>query len=207
MRIDNEVQLSRPWRIHSVLGDFTLEDVWTLPAICGGADDFGSVIEMAARSDPTSADSAPTRVLWGARDRLGRMVRSGSDIHDREQEQPITHSWNTRILRRRPITEKICAARRTMCISSIYRLSRCTAPRTSSPQRFPIRQSTVSCTLRGSTAITAPTRRRWRSTSNRVAGSAVHTWPSSSLFGTGSCIPRSSVNSNAHGIIAARRSD
>ena len=71
MRIDNEVQLSRPWRIHSVLGDFTLEDVWTLPAICGGEDDFGSVIEMAARSDPTSADSAPTRVLWGVRDRLG----------------------------------------------------------------------------------------------------------------------------------------
>ena len=71
MRIDNEVQLSRPWRIHSVLGDFTLEDVWALPAICGGADDFGSVIEMAARSDPTIADSAPARVLWGARDRLG----------------------------------------------------------------------------------------------------------------------------------------
>ena len=71
MRIDNEVQLSRPWRIHSVVGDFTLEDVWALPAIRGGESDFGSVIEMAARSDPTSADSAPTRVLWGARDRLG----------------------------------------------------------------------------------------------------------------------------------------
>src|ERR1700729_1231901 len=102
---------------------------------------------------------------------------------------------------------KICAAQRMMCISSIYRLSRCTAPRMSSPQRLPIRQSTVSCTLRGSIAITAPTRRRWRSTSNRVAGSVVHTWPSSSLFGTGSCIPRSSVNSNARGIIAARRTD
>ena len=71
MRIDNEVQLSRPWRIHSVVGDFTLEDVWALPAIRGGQNDFGGVIEMAARSDPTSADSAPTRVVWGARDRLG----------------------------------------------------------------------------------------------------------------------------------------
>lgn len=71
MRIANEVQLSRPWRIHGVVGDFTLEDVWALPAICGGADDFGSVIEMAARSDPTIADSALSRVLWGARDRLG----------------------------------------------------------------------------------------------------------------------------------------
>ena len=77
MRIDNEVQLSRPWRIHSVVGDFTLEDVWTLPAICGREDDFGSVIEMAARSDPANADSAPTRVLWRARDRLGEWFDLG----------------------------------------------------------------------------------------------------------------------------------
>jgi hypothetical protein len=77
VRIDNEVQHSRPWRIHSVVGDFTLEDVWTLPAICGREDDFGSVIEMAARSDPANADSAPTRVLWRARDRLGEWFDLG----------------------------------------------------------------------------------------------------------------------------------
>jgi Protein of unknown function (DUF2867) len=71
MRVGNEVQLSRPWLIHGLAGDFTLEDVWALPAICGGQNDFGSVIEMAAQSDPTSADSAPTRFLWAARDRLG----------------------------------------------------------------------------------------------------------------------------------------
>jgi Protein of unknown function (DUF2867) len=77
MRIANEVQLSRPWRIHGVAADFTLEDVWTLPAICGGADDFGSVIEMAARSDPANAGSAPTRILWGVRDRIGERFDLG----------------------------------------------------------------------------------------------------------------------------------
>jgi hypothetical protein len=77
MRIANEVQLSRPWRIHGVAADFTLEDVWTLPAICGGADDFGSVIEMAARSDPANAGSAPTRVLWSVRDHIGERFDLG----------------------------------------------------------------------------------------------------------------------------------
>jgi hypothetical protein len=77
MRIANEVHLSRPWRIHGVVADFTLEDVWTLSAVCGGADDFGSVIEMAARSDPANAGSAPTRVLWSVRDRVGERFDLG----------------------------------------------------------------------------------------------------------------------------------
>jgi hypothetical protein len=91
MRVPNEVQLSRPWRIHGVVGDFTLEDVWTLPAICGGQDDFDGVVEMAARSDPTSADSAPTRVLWGVRDRLGEWFDLGriATIASKNNRLPI----------------------------------------------------------------------------------------------------------------------
>jgi hypothetical protein len=91
VRIDKEVQLSRPWHIHSVVGDFTLEDVWALPAICGAQNDFGSVIEMAAGSDPTNADSAPTRVLWGARDRLGEWFDLGriSTTASKNERLPI----------------------------------------------------------------------------------------------------------------------
>jgi hypothetical protein len=91
VRVPNEVQLSRPWRIHSVVADFTLEDVWTLPAICGGEDDFGSVVEMAARFDPANADSAPTRVLWGLRDRLGERFDLGriSTTASRDNRLPI----------------------------------------------------------------------------------------------------------------------
>lgn len=71
MRIPNEVQLSQPWRIHSVVEDFTLEDVWRLPAVSGTKDDFGSVIDLVTRSDPGATSSAPTRFLWNVRDRLG----------------------------------------------------------------------------------------------------------------------------------------
>jgi hypothetical protein len=77
VRVPNEVQLARPWRIHSVVADFTLEDVWTLPAIAGEQDDFGSVIDMAARFDPATADSVPARLLWGMRDRLGEWFDLG----------------------------------------------------------------------------------------------------------------------------------
>jgi hypothetical protein len=77
VRVPNEVQLARPWRIHSLVADFTLEDVWTLPAIAGEQDDFGSVIDMAARFDPATADSVPARLLWGMRDRLGEWFDLG----------------------------------------------------------------------------------------------------------------------------------
>jgi hypothetical protein len=77
MRVPHEVQRARPWRIHSVVADFTLEDVWTLPAISGELDDFGSVIDMAARFDPATADSAPARLLWGLRDSLGECFDLG----------------------------------------------------------------------------------------------------------------------------------
>jgi hypothetical protein len=71
VRIPNEVQLSQPWRIHGVVYDFTLEDVWRLPAVNGKMADFAGVIDMTTRSDPANAESAPTRFLWGVRDRLG----------------------------------------------------------------------------------------------------------------------------------------
>jgi Protein of unknown function (DUF2867) len=71
MRISNETQRSQPWRIHSIVDDFTLEDVWRLPAVSGDQNDFTSVLEMVTESDPVNADSAPTRFLWAVRDRLG----------------------------------------------------------------------------------------------------------------------------------------
>ncbi|MGC2655027.1 MAG: DUF2867 domain-containing protein [Mycobacterium sp.] len=71
MRISNAVQLSQPWRVHSVVDDFTLEDVWRLPAVSGDTDDFTSVLEMVTDSDPLNAESTATRFLWDVRDRLG----------------------------------------------------------------------------------------------------------------------------------------
>jgi hypothetical protein len=56
--------------------DFTLEDVWALP-VHGGAEDFQTLLELLAASDPSSAESLPTRVLWGIRDRLGSWLGLG----------------------------------------------------------------------------------------------------------------------------------
>ena len=70
MRIPNSEHESRPWRIREIASDFTLEDVWALPAH-GGAEDFQALLELMAASDPASAESLPTRVLWRIRDRLG----------------------------------------------------------------------------------------------------------------------------------------
>ena len=77
MRVPNEVQLAQPWRIHTVVADFRLEDVWALPSVGGGPDDFGAVVEMAAKFNPAKAESLPTRLLWDLRDRLGAWFAMG----------------------------------------------------------------------------------------------------------------------------------
>lgn len=77
MRLPNTAHTSRPWRIREIAPDFTLEDVWTLPAVNGGTEDFQTAIEMAVSFDPANAESLPTRVLWRVRDRLGSWLDLG----------------------------------------------------------------------------------------------------------------------------------
>jgi hypothetical protein len=70
MRLPNAEHEIRPWRIHQVVPDFTLEDVWELP-VQGDAEDFEALLEQLAAADPATAESLPTRFLWNLRDRLG----------------------------------------------------------------------------------------------------------------------------------------
>jgi hypothetical protein len=70
MRLPSAAHESRPWRIREIAPDFTLEDVWALPAH-GGPEDFQALLELMASSDPANAESLPTRALWRLRDRLG----------------------------------------------------------------------------------------------------------------------------------------
>lgn len=76
MKLSNAAHESQPWRIREIVPDFTLEDVWALPAQ-GGAEDFQRLLELLAASDPANADSLPTRVLWRLRDRLGNWFDLG----------------------------------------------------------------------------------------------------------------------------------
>jgi hypothetical protein len=71
MRLPNSAHESRPWRIHAIVPHFTLDDVWTIPGVNGGIEDFQTAIAMAVSFDPANAESLPTRVLWRIRDRLG----------------------------------------------------------------------------------------------------------------------------------------
>ncbi len=70
MRLPNAAHESGFWRIREIAHDFTLEDVWALP-VQGGAGDFRSLLEVMTSGDLISSASAPTRLLWRARDRLG----------------------------------------------------------------------------------------------------------------------------------------
>jgi len=76
MKLPNAAHQARPWRIREIVPDFTLEDVWALP-VHGGAEDFQTLLELMASSDPANAESLPTRVLWGVRDRLGSWLDLG----------------------------------------------------------------------------------------------------------------------------------
>lgn len=76
MRIPNAEHKSRPWRIHAIVPDFTLEDVWALPAV-GCAEDFQTVLELMTSSDPANLESRAARFLWNLRDRLGEWFDLG----------------------------------------------------------------------------------------------------------------------------------
>ena len=87
MRLPNAAHESRPWRIHAIAPDFTLEDVWALP-VRGGAEDFQTLLEITVSSNPTNAESLPARVLWRVRDRLGRWFGLG------RISAPIDRGWD-----------------------------------------------------------------------------------------------------------------
>jgi Protein of unknown function (DUF2867) len=108
MRLPNATHESRPWRIREIAPDFVLEDVWALPAQ-GGADDFQTLLEMMASSDPAHAESAPTRILWRVRDRLGRWFSLGristaakGDRDDVAGRLPIPGTSETSLAERLP---------------------------------------------------------------------------------------------------------
>jgi hypothetical protein len=70
MRLPNTAHTSRPWRIHEIVGDFRLEDVWALPTP-GAADEFSILVEGFASADPAKTPYRALRALWSLRWKLG----------------------------------------------------------------------------------------------------------------------------------------
>jgi hypothetical protein len=71
INLTNSEQTSRPWRIHELVRDFQLLDVWALPTP-GGPDDFPRLVEIFASSD-TNSDSQVAQALWAIRWKLGEV--------------------------------------------------------------------------------------------------------------------------------------
>lgn len=74
MRLPTSAHTSRPWRIHELVPDFRVEDVWSLPTP-GGADDFPLLVDGFASADPARTSPLAVRILWAARARLGELMR------------------------------------------------------------------------------------------------------------------------------------
>jgi hypothetical protein len=73
MRISNSAHKRRPWRIHEIVGDFRLEDVWELPGDLGPAD-FPQLVEVLAALDPLHSESFIVRSLFAIRSKLGELL-------------------------------------------------------------------------------------------------------------------------------------
>jgi Protein of unknown function (DUF2867) len=73
MRLPTTAQTSRPWRIHELIPDFRLEDVWALPTP-GNADDFRRLVHLIASSDPARRSPRSARLLWAIRRKVGELL-------------------------------------------------------------------------------------------------------------------------------------
>jgi Protein of unknown function (DUF2867) len=74
MRLPNTAHTSQPWRIHELIRDFRLEDVWALPTPGGGLDDFPRLVQRFASGDTSQSPSRAARALFALRWKLGEML-------------------------------------------------------------------------------------------------------------------------------------
>jgi hypothetical protein len=73
MRLPNSTHTARPWRIHELVEDFELEDVWALPT-SGDEDDFPRLVHLATSLDPSQSSNLVVRTLFDIRWKLGGLL-------------------------------------------------------------------------------------------------------------------------------------
>jgi hypothetical protein len=73
LKLPNSAHTARPWRVHELLEDFELEDVWELPTP-GGREDFPRLVRQAISWDPANGPSRIARALWAARWKIGELL-------------------------------------------------------------------------------------------------------------------------------------
>jgi hypothetical protein len=90
MRLPNSAHTSRPWRIHELIPDFRLEDVWALPTP-GGPDDFARLVQQMASGDPAGSSSRAARTLWAIRWKVGDLLGWDGPDGGHGSERPTLH--------------------------------------------------------------------------------------------------------------------
>jgi hypothetical protein len=161
MRDPNAVQVAHPLRMHELAPDFTVEDVWVLPAV-GAAGDFPTLLDVFANLEFPSSTSLPTHVLWGisacwavaatsagsttpleptqrCRYRIPRKSRSrtGYPMTCEARRCSSAYRFRGRTRPRSPSGSlSTCVTPRPMCASMPCRLRRSIATTTSSPPRY-----------------------------------------------------------------------
>ena len=73
MRLPNDAHTSHPWRIHELIRDFRLEDVWALPTP-GGPDDLPRLVQQIAAGDTSTNPSRAARALFAIRWKIGGLL-------------------------------------------------------------------------------------------------------------------------------------
>ncbi|AYV25405.1 hypothetical protein EES41_01495 [Streptomyces sp. ADI95-16] len=75
MRLPRTDHTDRPWRIHEIADDFTVEDVWALPTP-GGPDDLALLVDQFAEGikGGVNGDGFVSRALFAVRRKLGALL-------------------------------------------------------------------------------------------------------------------------------------
>ncbi|MET9645387.1 DUF2867 domain-containing protein [Streptomyces syringium] len=75
MRLPRTAHTDRPWRIHEIAHDFTVEDVWALPTP-GGPDDLVWLVRQLADGmrGGVTGDGLVSRALFAVRWKLGALL-------------------------------------------------------------------------------------------------------------------------------------
>jgi uncharacterized protein DUF2867 len=90
MRLPNTAYTDRPWRIHEIVPDFRLEDVWALPG-SGRREDFPLLVEMITSTDPAKGHSHAARALWAIRWKVGEVLGWDKDSSGIGSRVPTLH--------------------------------------------------------------------------------------------------------------------
>lgn len=74
MKLSKSAHVEHPFRIHAIASDFTVEDVWALPA-SGGEGELTRLVQALFESKFPEGAPLLVRFLWEARWTLGRIFR------------------------------------------------------------------------------------------------------------------------------------